>query len=73
MIVGEPAATPPTTPEVPTVASATLLLLHAPPGVASFKVMFEPTQTVDGEGVIPAGDALTVIGKVAIQPVPTKV
>jgi hypothetical protein len=40
-----PAATPVTTPEVPTVATAVLLLLHVPPGVASVNEVVEPAQT----------------------------
>ena len=69
MIVAEPAITGVTTPvPEPTVATDVLLLLHAPPDVASLNVVVEPVQTV----VVPAikeGKALTVATFVALQPV----
>jgi hypothetical protein len=43
-----PAATPDTTPVVPTDAIEVLLLLHEPPEVASLKLMVEATHTEDG-------------------------
>src|SRR3954464_13489101 len=44
-MVTVPAPAPATTPEVPTVATAGLLLLHTPPPVASARAVVEPTQT----------------------------
>ena len=66
MIVGWPGATPVTIPDVPTVASAVLLLLHAPPP-ASVKVLVKPTHTV-AVPEIADGSGLTVIVLVIIQP-----
>lgn len=63
-----PFETPVTTPEVPTVARAVLLLLHVPPP-PSESVMLAPTQTLLGP-VIAEGSGLTVSTLVAIQPVP---
>jgi hypothetical protein len=60
-MVADPAATPVTTPEALTVATAVLLEDQAPPVVASLKVVVEPTQTL----VVPViaattGSALTI-------------
>ena len=69
VIVGDPAATPLTTPEPdPTEASKGLLLLQLPPVVASDKVVLCPTHTVPVPVITP-GEELTVTGIVAIQPV----
>ena len=48
-----PAATPVTTPDVPTVAIDGLALLHVPPPEASVNVMVLPGQTVDGPEITP--------------------
>lgn len=65
VIVGVPAATPVTIPEeLPTVASARLLLVHVPPETALVNVVVNPTHTL----VVPEkepGEGLTVIGHVA--------
>lgn len=60
---------PVTTPEELTVATAVLLLLHVPPGVASVSAVVAPTQRVS---VPPmgAGLLLVVIVNVVKQPVP---
>ncbi len=63
-----PAETPHMVPEVPMVATAVLLLLHAPPAVALASVTQEPTQTSDGP-VMAAGSEFTVTVVVAKQPV----
>ena len=60
-MVADPAATPVTTPEALTVATAVLLDDQVPPAVASASVVVEPTQTL----VVPViaattGRALTV-------------
>ena len=64
-----PDATPVTTP-VPdtTVASAVLLLVHAPPPVALVRVVVRPIHTF-GVPLMDAGSGLTVTGVVVIQPV----
>jgi hypothetical protein len=54
-----PAETPSTTPELDTVALATLLEVHVPPVVGD-RVMFPPTQT--DAGAVTTGKGLTVIG-----------
>lgn len=46
-----------------------LAVLQVPPGVASLKVVVLPTQTL-AVPVIEAVAGLTVIGRVALQPVP---
>ena len=67
-MVGVPAATPVTIPElVPIVASAMLLLVQVPPVVASVNVIDEPTQTAV-EPAIDAGIGLTVNGHNDVQP-----
>ena len=60
-MVADPAATPVTTPEALTVATAVLLEDQVPPAVASLKFVVEPTQT-EAVPVIAAatGRALTV-------------
>jgi hypothetical protein len=55
-----PAATPETMPEVPTVATEVLLLLHVPPEVASLSELVKPGHVV-ADPVIAAGAGLTVI------------
>lgn len=73
MIVAVPAVTPLTVPEPePIVATAVLLLLHAPNGEASASVVVDDTQTV-GVPVIVAGKGLTVNTEVAMQPVAVNV
>ena len=63
-----PAATPFTIPESkPTVAVPVLLLLHVPP-TASLSVIFDPAHTFIVP-VIAAGNGLTVITALTIQPV----
>ncbi len=54
----------------PTVATPGLLLVHAPPPLASFSVVLAPTQT-PVVPVIAAGNGLTVSTLVAKQPEPT--
>ena len=67
-MVGVPSDTPVTMPEaLPAVAIAGLLLLHVPPGVASVKVIEEPTHTLPGP-TIANGERLTVTIAVLIQP-----
>ena len=57
-----PAETPVTTPPVPIVAMAVLLLLQVPPAVASERVIVEPVQTpVDPVMAPTVGRALTEI------------
>ena len=53
-MVDTPCETPVTTPAIPTVATAVLLLLHTPPVVTSLSVVVLPAQTV-GVPVIAAG------------------
>lgn len=70
LIVSRPAAAPVTTPDVPTDAIETLLLLQAPPDVASARVIVEPTHTLVVPVIVPdTGNGLTVIGRVVEQPV----
>ena len=64
-----PAVTPVTTPEPETtVATEVLLLVHVPDGVASLSVVVNPEHTAKVP-VIFAGNGLTVITLVLIQPV----
>ena len=58
-MVAPPVATPLTTPVALTVAMAVLLLLHAPPAVASLSVVVPPTHNVVVP-VITAGSGVTV-------------
>ena len=61
-----PAARPLTTPEVFTVATRVLVLLHTPPVVASVNVVDKPAITVAVPLIVPAaGEGLTVITWVA--------
>jgi hypothetical protein len=63
---------PVTTPEeVPIVATAGLLLVHVPPGVASVSVMVVPRQTLD-DPEMEAGDGLTVTTALTVQPLPSE-
>ena len=64
-MVTTPADAPVTTPPA-TVATDGLLLVHAPPGVASLNVIDEPTHTVPGPDIGPSGP-LTVIGEVTVH------
>ena len=68
VIVGLPAATPPTIPVDPTVARSVLLLIHVPPPTPSVNGVVWPTHTV----VLPpirVGAWFTVIIDVVTQPV----
>jgi hypothetical protein len=72
-MVAVPAATPVTTPEAFTVATAVLLEAQVPPAVTSASVVVDPAQTV----VVPViaattGKALTVtvVEELAVQPEP---
>jgi hypothetical protein len=66
-----PVATPLTMPvALPIVATPMLLLLHAPPLVASVSVVAEPTHTPVAPDT-DAGDAITDVTAVAEQPVPS--
>ena len=58
VIVAVPATTPVTTPDELTVATAGVLLLHVPPGVASASVVVPVTHTVN----VPVMGAVTVPG-----------
>ena len=66
-----PASIPVTTPVVDIVATAVLLLVHAPPPVVLLKVMLCPRHTVD-EPVIVTGKPLTVTADVTVQPDPNE-
>ena len=68
VIVAMPALTPATEPDVPTVATAVLLLVHAPPVVPFVNPVVEPTQTT-GVPPIVAGRGLTVRITDTAQPV----
>lgn len=62
-----PAATPDTTPVVPTVATEPLLLLQAPPETELLNVIVLPTQTEVGPVIVPGSvDGLTVTFTVAL-------
>jgi hypothetical protein len=70
-MVAAPGDAPVTMPDVvPTVAVVLLLLLHMPPIVASLRVAVVPEHTV-GEPVMATGTGFTVMGLVAMQPVPS--
>lgn len=66
---GIPAATPLTTPDVPTVASPVLLLVHVPPAGDELNEVVDPVQTkkvpVSADGCV-----FTVTGWVVKHPVP---
>ncbi len=67
VIVAVPAPVPVTTPDVPTVATGVLLLLHVPPDVASESVMADPVQTFPGPDMAAMeGRAFTVTTAVAV-------
>ena len=62
-----PVATPVSAPvPTPIVAIAGRLLSHVPPGVASVRILVEPTHTLKLPA-IGAGNGLTVISRVAGQ------
>lgn len=64
-----PDANPVTIPVLePTIAAATLLLVHTPPVVVLLKVVAAPTHK-EGKPVLADGDT-TVITDVAMQPAP---
>jgi hypothetical protein len=63
-----PAETPDTTPVDETVATDVEPLVHAPPDVASVRLVVLPAQTL-AVPVMAAGDALTVTTVVTWQPV----
>ncbi len=66
-MVAVPAATPVTTPVLPTVAMPVALLLHVPPVVALLSVVVLPTVTVAVPVMVPAdGNGLTVITLVVV-------
>jgi hypothetical protein len=66
-----PADTPYTTPEVPTVATAVLLLLHDPPEVTSLSVVvIEADSVVMPVIALTDGAAFTVTVSAAMQPAP---
>jgi hypothetical protein len=66
-MVDEPPATPVTIPlDEPTVALATVLLVHVPPASVLESAVVAPTHTVDVP-VIAAGNGSTVTSVVAIQ------
>lgn len=72
-IVVVPAAMPDTIPDVPTVATDVLLLLHEPPEVVLARVMELPTQPADGPVMLPADAAITVTTLVAAPLMPATV
>jgi hypothetical protein len=72
-MVAVPAVTPLTVPEPePIVATALLLLAHAPDGDALASVVVDATHTV-GVPVMVAGNGLTVNTDVVVQPVAVNV
>ena len=66
-----PDATPVTSPPDVTDAIPGALVLHVPPEVASVKVVLLPAHTT-GLPAIAAGDAVTVISLVTVQPLPNE-
>ena len=65
-----PAVTPVTTPEVPTVATEVLLLVHVPPLTVLERVIVRPVQTLEEPEMVPAeGAAFTVTTILREQPV----
>lgn len=66
-MVTTPDDKPVTTPDKLTVAVDGALLLHAPPGVASVRVIEDPAHTEDGPDIGP-GAGVTVIPKETKQP-----
>ena len=62
-----PVATPVTTPELLTVATEVLLLLHVPPLTLSVNEVILPTDTVEVPVIVPAdGAAFTITEAVAL-------
>ena len=80
MIVEVPAATPVTTPELLTVATAVLALVHAPPAVVLVRVVVLPTQTAavpvmaatEGSGLTVRVTAAALIGHPPTVAVPVR-
>ena len=70
-MVAVPAVPPITVPVAPTVAIPVELLLHVPPLVASSNAVVAPIHKLVVP-VIVAGDALTVIILVTVQPEPNE-
>ena len=71
MIVDVPTVSPITTPVLPMVATAVLLLLQMPPVVASVKFVVDPAHTVVlPEILLISVAAFTVITKMARHPEP---
>ena len=68
VMVADPAETPVTVPDVPTVATAVLLLVHTPPPTPLVSIADEPTHTDDDTGEIAVGVVSTVTILVAEQP-----
>lgn len=65
-----PAVTPVTMPDVPTVATAVLLLAHVPPLTVLERDVVRPVHTLDEPEMVPAdGATLTVITILRKQPV----
>jgi len=65
----DPVAIPVTDPPLVTVAIDVVLLVHVPPAAGSMSDILEPTQTVVGPVIDPAGGAvITVTVVVALQP-----
>ena len=65
-MVAVPADTPVTVPVLPTVATVVVVLLQAPPVVASLNPVVDPAQTVAVPVIVPAdGNGLTVTTLVA--------
>ena len=65
-----PAVTPVTMPEVPTVATAVLLLAHVPPLTVLERDVVSPEQTLDEPEMVPAeGAAFMVTTMLRRQPV----
>ncbi len=69
IIVALPAVTPDTRPPEVTVATAVLLLVHVPPVAASVNKEVAP-EHIPVEPRIAAGDGVTVITRVTVQPEP---
>jgi hypothetical protein len=61
VIVALPKATPVTTPDVPTVATPVLLLLHVPPEVASLSVADNPTHILGVPVIAAIGETVATV------------
>ena len=61
MIVALPAATAVTIPEAPTVATAALVLLQAPPAAASVSRIVAPAHRLDAPPMVPAAGAVLTV------------